>query len=227
MSYSFDTRKMQVDAYSALAAVCVYHPWRTGANRMMAGEPFTVNPKKLYRGFFPQAMGAHQLLVLSTTYQGMHEQWGSPFAAVVAGAATTMTITPFDGWSVRSQMGAERMPVTPKFLYRGAVPTAFRQMGLAAGMFLFPNWISEKQRTLSTLAGGMAAAVLTHYPDTVRVIMQKDHTLTLREACRMGMSRLKTKETAVACVMRMQVVAIAFFVMRCGREQFEKQEKEQ
>lgn len=222
MSFSFDKRKMKVDAYSALAAVCLYHPWRTGASRMMAGEPFTINPRELYKGFVPSVMGAHQLLMLASVYQRLQEDFGNTFAAVAAGVVSTFTITPFDGWTERGRTGAAWGNLTRRVVFRGSVPTAFRQMGLASGMFIFPKWGSVEQNAFSSLAGGVAAAVLTHYPDTVRVIMQNDPGLSLQEACRVGMSRMNTKKGFVACAMRMQVVAIAFFVMHCGREQFPK-----
>lgn len=220
MSTNNNLSHVKTDLASAFTAVCAYHPWRTLATRSMAGMAFTLNPSSLYAGFIPSVAGSHQLFVISSVYYKCRSEWGNSKAAIVAGIASAPSITVCDGLTCRKQLKS-----TTGFIFRGFIPTVFRQVGLAYGMFVFPAWIQHyisDNKTIASFGGGCLAALLTHYPDTVRVVLQSHQEMKIGEACRTAFSRMFSQAGVVSCAMRICVLAIAFTVMHMGKTHYSK-----
>lgn len=230
-----DVSKIKVEAASAFTAVCAYHPWRTSAARAMAGLPFTVNPRHLYADFKPSVIGAHQFFAISTVHNQLAPSCGNVFASLAAGALSAITVAPCDAWAVRKQAKIKLAHVSRATVFRGFTPTVFRQMGLAAGMFVFPSWIEQthsayasdlqKERPAKALyafGGGAAAAILTHYPYSVAVVMQSQQQISALEACQVAFEKTFSRVGFATCCTRLIVVGIAFTTMRFGREQYPK-----
>lgn len=149
MSTDSNFLKITINAGSTFAAVCAYHPFRTGASRVMAGMPLVINPVQLYAGFVPSVAGSHQLFIMSSVYQAMSSKYSTFVAAVFAGLASTPTTTYCDVLTIRKQT-AISLPINSiNMALRGLIPTAFRQIGLTFGCFVFPSWIERKLSTNS------------------------------------------------------------------------------
>lgn len=224
--------KIKVDMASAFTAVCAYHPFRTSATRVMAGMPLTINFRQLYAGFIPSVIGSHQLFVISIVFHIASSQCNHVAAAVFAGIASAPTVTICDGLAVRKQIKGSFPESSMRVVFRGIAPTIIRQVGLAFGMFVFPSLIEEKISAISqeksfskasySFFGGIAAAVLTHYPDTMRVVMQSHPEMDMRQAFRTSFSRTMSFSGAKSCLMRVGILSIAFTTMRWGKENFPK-----
>lgn len=230
MNSTSNYSKIQVDAASAFTAVCAYHPWHTLASRAMENKPFTINPMQLYAGFVSGAMASHQLFVMASVHRELHERYGSVFAAVAAGIASAPSTTVCDAWNARARNKESTAPRTMALAFRGFTPTVFRQMGLAAGMFVFPSWIEQRwpsdnnnaSKMPHAFGGGFAAIVITQYPNTVRAVMQHKQHLSMRQASQEAFKQMSSPKGMQALFWRVCVLGTAFTTMQWGKEHYPK-----
>lgn len=232
--------KAKVDAASALTAVCAYHPFRTLASNSQKGLPLTMKsmtPQALYAGFIPAVGLSHQLFAISFIYEQCKTKNEDVAASLQAGAVSAVSTSYFEGKVIRKQsaikLSAEKngLAVT----CRGVTPTAFRQMGVGMGMFVFPGWFERKfiehtgaeckenpSKRAYAFAGGVAAALITQYPDTVRVVMQSDPDIKLKEACQVAFGQMRSRNAVVSWCLRVVVLGVASTIMSWGRENYPK-----
>jgi hypothetical protein len=230
MNSTSNYSKIKVDAASAFTAVCAYHPWRTLASRAMENKPFTINPMQLYAGFVSGVMASHQLFVMASVHREMHERYGALFASMAAGIASAPSTAVCDAWNARARNPGSISPRTMAIAFRGFTPTVFRQMGLSAGMFVFPPWIERKcssndgnsSKMPYAFAGGFAAIVITQYPDTVRAVMQQKQQIPVRQACHEAFQQMTSHRGVHALFWRVCVLGTAFTTMQWGREHYPK-----
>lgn len=227
MSVNSNFSKLKVDAASAFTAVCAYHPLRTAATRMMGDMPFTMNPKHLYGGFVPSAFSAHQLFVIPIAYNEMRSKDGDTFAAIAAGVISTPSTTFCEATAVRRQKNIRLASNSAAMVMRGFVPMVFRQIGISLGIFVFPKWlertfapIEKTSKEAYAFLGGVMGALITHYPDGVRVKMQTQQELTIKEAGHLAWKDMMSRAGAKSCFIRVGVLAVAFKTLRWGKKNF-------
>jgi hypothetical protein len=182
---------------AATASVVAYHPVKTVVTDMIRANSTAHTTvwslSRLYSGFFPGLLGAHQLFAMSAAFTILKERYldsqAAPAenvaAAALSGAVTAVTVTPCEAATIFRQ---ENKPGPHSFTqhYRGMTPMLVRQAGLGVGIFALPSlmmsWMQDKEEpskvteVACSLMAGLTSSAATQPFENARVFMQKDWT---------------------------------------------------
>lgn len=243
--------KGAIELASAGTSVAAYHPFRTIALQIATKSSVTWSPFKLYRGFSFGLMGAHQLFVMGAINRFLIDHYTkegkklSKFEQLAiglfSGAASTLTVTPFEMMGVQKQLGKTDLKWTTRKYFRGIAPMAMRQMGLGPCMFVLPQIFRETtskrmpifcenhpeaHKLASGFFGGVVGAIITHVPEIARQVMQADFNAqqfpTVKSAFHEAARQMRTSRGVTTLGIRLGVLALATTVMTTAREQYSK-----
>jgi Mitochondrial carrier protein len=152
--------KSCVNTMAGMNAVTCYQPFRAWATQLMRHQPVSFKIQDMYKGFFPQLMTSHQLVIMGMAdamiarYVFGKEnkdmnRWESFIKASFAGMLSAPSVTPFEMMNVQMQTnpGSTFRMVWERVMnsqdktvkYKGFTPTLMRNWGVGVGMFFVPE----------------------------------------------------------------------------------------
>lgn len=184
---------------AAIAEVVVNHPFWTMKTRMQTGEPFTMKPNVLYRGFKLNVASMIPITVVqmwaysvfqSQEFAAIQNPWSMAACAFSAGAIPAVFACPVemvmthmkkdDKFSTIARMLMKQGGI--QRLYAGFMMTAMRDGVFTIGYMVAPDFIKPKLQPYcetdesaafwSKVVAGVGAAVVSQPFDTVKTAQQ-------------------------------------------------------
>lgn len=246
-----DYKKAATEFLAAGSSVTAYHPFRSIGQQIFQGTTMDFTPKALYRGFIWGSFSAHQLFLMGTIESVLKDIFCNKneppsFAknlslGAIAGAFTTITVTPCEMLTVFRQRGVKGIPYNLKTLYRGAGPLFFRQSGLGAGMLVCPSLVYKQIQQLypsieerheravklcSSFFVGAITAATTQVFEQARMMMQNDPEGAVYKNTGMALqkapSQMLSGNGPSLFAIRLTTLAIATIVLSTARETYPK-----
>ena len=184
---------------AAVSEVLVNHPFWTIKTRRQQGMPFTLSPRVLYSGFFPNMasmmpitaaqMGSFHVFQ-SVLFADSQDAWSKAASGFSAGAVAAMFAGPVE-MVMTHQEPRQRFVATAQALmkqggvgrlYTGCAMTAMRDGGFTVGYIVAPEVIkplmqpyfeSDKAAVFwSKIVAGVGAAVASQPFDTIKTAQQ-------------------------------------------------------
>lgn len=244
-------KKAAAEFLAAVSSVTAYHPFRSIGQQIFQGTAVNVTPKALYRGFIWGALSAHQLFLMGSIEGLMRDiffkkdevpSFTKKLAlGAIAGAFSTITVTPCEMLTVLRQRGVKENRYTLKILYRGTGPLFYRQSGLGAGMLVCPSLVYKQfqdsfpsiteQHARAVKLGtsflvGASTATLTQVFEQARMMMQNDPEGAVYKNTKMALQKAPALMISgngyKLFAIRLTTIAIATIVLSTAREIYPK-----
>ena len=245
----FGYKKAATEFLAAGSSVTAYHPFRSIGQQIFQGGTIDLTPRALYRGFTWGSLSAHQLFLMGTIeglFRDIFYKKNEPpsFAkkitlGALAGACTTITVTPCEMLTILRQRGASNHSYHLKTLYRGIGPLLFRQSGLGAGMLVCPSLVYRQFKASfplitdrhakavklgSSFFVGAITAALTQVFEQARMMMQNDPDGAVYKNTKMAFEKapslMISKNGRSLFAIRLMTMAVATIVLSSARETY-------
>lgn len=159
----------------------------------------------------------------------------------IAGAISTISVTPCEMLTVLRQRGVIENRYTLKTLYRGTGPLFFRQSGLGAGMLVCPSLVYKQFQAIfpsiteqharavklgTSFLVGATTAALTQVFEQARMMMQNDPEGAVYKNTKMALQKAPSLMISgngpSLFAIRLMIIAIATIVLSTARETYPK-----